>query len=116
MAEVMEVMEDMAGFMVDMDMAMARDLLMLNQKLMPPMVMEDTAEVMEDMEDTAEAMVDMAVMDMDMARDLLMLSPLMDMVAMVDTVEDMGMEVMVMAMVMDIMVNFMVSEIPRVLS
>ena len=112
----MEVMEDMAGVMVDMDMAMARDLLMLNQKLMPPMVMEDTAEVMEDMEDTAEAMVDMAVMDMDMARDLLMLSPLMDMVAMVDTVEDMGMEVMVMAMVMDIMVNFMVSEIPRVLS
>ena len=112
----MEVMEDMAGVMVDMDMAMARDLLMLNQKLMPPMVMEDTAEVMEDMEDTAEAMVDMAVMDMDMARDLLMLSPLLDMVAMVDTVEDMGMEVMVMAMVMDIMVNFMVSEIPRVLS
>ena len=112
MEDTAEAMVDM----VDMDMVMARDLLMLSLKLMPLMDMEDMGEVMEDMEDTAEVMVDMAVMDMDMARDLLMLSPLMDMVAMVDTVEDMGMEVMVMAMVMDIMVNFMVSEIPRVLS
>ena len=109
-------MEDTAEAMVDMDMVMARGLLMLSLKLMPLMDMEDMGEVMEDMEDTAEVMGDMAVMDMDMARDLLMLSPPMDMVVMVDTAEDMGMEVMVMAMVMDIMVNFMVSEITRVQS